>query len=465
MDSGMPCRLFLTHSPRSPHNLKHTPRNLPHRPSRGRADGSERPETGVYSLTLFKILFKTMAKICIKFKKPAEADAMGMIYYEVVHRGSRKRIRTRISCLNGEWDPERKVLIKKHGVKTDTRRLQMECDLEMLHAIVARLDRRIKEYTADDVRNEFLKMRKASNVVTFMKEEVSRMEKSGHMGTARTYRRTIDSFRGYMHSDDLTFSGITPILVDGYAAHLEGRGITRNTLSFYMRVLRAAYNKAARRGLVRQSLPFNGVYTGVDKTDKRAIDFDTVMQLNRLELGGNADLAFARDLFMFSFLTRGMSFVDMACLKKEDVVNGEIRYKRKKTGQMLQIRINGSIGTIIRRYDRPRAQFVFPIVGPGDGKRAYRDCQTGLSLYNRRLKRLSAMLGLDRALTSYTARHSWATAAYRMGVPLQLISAGMGHTREETTRIYLASLENWKIDNANDSIERMLAGKGGLSPA
>ena len=401
-----------------------------------------------------------MTKINMKFKRSAEKGAMGSIYYEVVHQGHRKSIKAGIVCLASEWDGQQKRLKRLRDVYPDTRRMQIESDMKMLRAVIERLERRVKGYTACEVRDEYLKRRQRSLVATFMRDEVERMEKGGRFGTARAYRKTMDSFGAYLGCCNMTFCGITPMLIDGYAAYLLRRGVRRNTLSFYMRVLRAASNRAVKLGLAEQALPFRNVYTGVDKTDKRAVDFDSIMKLNRLELEKGSELGLARDMFMFSFLTRGMTFVDMAWLKKEEVANGEIHYKRHKTGQMLQIRINDNIGAIIRRYDRPGSLYVFPVIGCEGGMRAFTDCQTGLSLYNRRLKKLAAMIGLDRPLTSYTARHSWATAAYRMGVPLQLISAGMGHTKEETTRIYLASLENWKIDNANDSIARMLTGRG-----
>ena len=161
-----------------------------------------------------------------------------------------------------------------------------------------------------------------------------------------------------------------------------------------MRNLRAAYNKAAAGGLTPQRQPFRNVYTGVDRTHKRAIPLETVRALRDMDLSGNPAGEFARDMFMLSFYTRGMAFVDMAFLRKTDLA--------------------GSV--------------------------------------NRSMKSIGRRLGLDIPLTMYVARHSWASAARSRNIPLPVISEGMGHGSDRTTRIYLASLDNTVIDEANRTI-------------
>lgn len=163
-------------------------------------------------------------------------------------------------------------------------------------------------------------------------------------------------------------------------------------------------------------------------------------------------LALARDMFIFSYCTRGMAFVDIAYLKKENIRDGMICYARHKTGQQLSIRIEPCMQKIIDRYDYASGHYIFPLLTSDDSTQAYREYQTAINSYNRQLKRLSKMLPGDCKLTSYTARHSWATAARNHNIPISVISAGMGHSSERTTQIYLATLENSIIDDANQRL-------------
>ena len=274
------------------------------------------------------------------------------------------------------------------------------------------------------------------------------------MGTARNYRRTLNSFSGFLNGADIPFSLLDERLVGRYNDWLQRRRIVRNTVSFYMRVLRAVFNKAVREGIVPQSSPFRNVYTGVDRTRKRAVGEETVIRLRRLNLEHSPSLALARDIFIFSYCARGMAFVDIAFLRKQDIAGGTIRYVRRKTGQHLTIRIEPCMGDIIERYSQGTrtSDYVFPLLNAKDPVRVFSQYQTALGYYNRRLKRLADLLELEMPLSSYTSRHTWATTARNHNVPLSVISAGMGHASEKTTQIYLASLESSVIDQANRSI-------------
>jgi site-specific recombinase XerD len=215
-----------------------------------------------------------------------------------------------------------------------------------------------------------------------------------------------------------------------------------------MRALRSVYNQAVLKGLTISKNPFKDVYTGVDKTSKRAANEDVIVKLNRLDLSSHGNLQLARDLFMFSFYTRGMSFIDMANLKRSNLKNEYIVYARSKTKQVLTIRIEKCIEEIIERYKEITIDnYILPIYNLQNP-----DYNSNLRTYNKRLKRLSEMLNLEKPLSSYVSRHSWATIALRKGISVQVICEGMGHENEKTTRIYLASLDQSLIDNANAQI-------------
>lgn len=235
-----------------------------------------------------------------------------------------------------------------------------------------------------------------------------------------------------------------------YENFLKMTGAGLNTVSFYMRIMRAVYNRAVDEGITDQRYPFKKVYTGIARTVKRALRFDDIRRIKNVDLSNEPNLAFARDMFMFSFYTRGMSFVDMSFLSKSNLSGGVLSYCRRKTGQRLDIKWEKCMQEIVERYDAC-GPYILPIVSPdnGDERLQYRQCQCRINAY---LKRLGRMMGFLHPLTMYVARHSWASVAKSRNVPLSIISEGMGHDSDATTRIYLASIEASRIDEANSSI-------------
>jgi len=330
---------------------------------------------------------------------------------------------------------------------------RIDRDLCLLHTIIRDLEFRQEGYSLRDVVDRFRNSRR-STVLAYVETQAARLEANGKLGTARNYRRTLGSFSDFLGGRDIPFSLVDERLVGQYDDWLRRRGIVRNTVSFYMRILRAVYNKAVKEDIVPQADPFRYVYTGVDHTCKRAVGEDVVVRLRRLDLTHSPSLALARDIFIFSYCTRGMAFVDIAFLRNQDIVGDTIRYVRRKTGQRLVIRIEPCIAKLIGRYAGAGriSGYVFPLLSSDDPVRAFSQYRTALDYYNRRLKKLSGLLGLEVPLSSYTSRHTWATAARNHNIPLSVISAGMGHASEKTTQIYLASLENSVIDQANRSL-------------
>lgn len=293
-------------------------------------------------------------------------------------------------------------------------------------------------------------------LLQFMENQIRMMRASNRLGTAYNYEKTMKNITEFLRGVDVPFTSINEQFISEYNAFLIQRGMVRNSISFYMRILRAVYNKAVRQRLVAPGNPFVDVYTGVDKTHKRAVSESVISQLYKLDLFAGTQLAMTRDIFIFSYCTRGMAFVDIAYLKKCNIRNGVICYARRKTGQHLSIRIEPAIKKIIDRYSCYTSTYVFPILTTSEPKQAYEEYRLAINNYNRLLRKLAEMLPSGCKLTSYTSRHSWATAARNHNVPISVISAGMGHTSEQTTQIYLKSIEDNEIDNANACLIEML---------
>lgn len=215
-------------------------------------------------------------------------------------------------------------------------------------------------------------------------------------------------------------------------------GNAPNTISFYTRILRAVYNRAVEEDIIENRNPFRHVYTGIEKTAKRALPLPAISKIKALDLTLTPALDYARDMFLLSFMLRGMSFVDMAFLRKSDLHNGYITYRRRKTGQQLVIEWTRDMQRILDKYPENASDYLLPIIRKRNTneRSAYRNMSYNI---NHHLKSIASMVGVNIPLTLYVARHSWASAAHSKGIPLRIISEGMGHDSESTTQIYLAS--------------------------
>lgn len=399
-----------------------------------------------------------MTTIKAKLRRSTVEGKAGAIYYQINRSRCSRQITTDMRILPEEWDARRgRIAADK---KMPGYRYQQRIDRDM-----ATLRRIVGEAGAEPLPQIVARFRTCesrTDVMGYFEEQIIRLQEAGRLGTARNYRRTFNSFGDFLHGAALPFREFDERIVRAYNLYLERRAVMRNTISFYMRILRSVYNRAVRERLAEQTTPFAEVYTGVDRTRKRAVDEEVVIRMQRLDLTATPALLLARDLFLFSYGMRGMAFVDIAYLRKCDIAGDRIEYTRRKTGQRLAVHIEPFVRRIIDRYaERTRATpYVFPMLSAAEETEAYHQYETALGYYNRQLKRIGEMIGAGRQLSSYTSRHTWATTARNRDIPLSIISEGMGHSSERTTRIYLASIESARIDRAN---RRILAGLDGAA--
>ena len=397
-----------------------------------------------------------MASIKIKFRPSTVEGKEGGLYFQIIQNRVIRQMNTDYKIYAYEWDAEIESVVVS-GARANilcSIRERMEWDLSRFERIVRQLEQERRKYTADDVITLFHKVTKETSLFSFMHSVIIQLRQLGKIRTSETYTATLKSFMEFREEQDVPLDCVNSDLMLLYEAHLKAKGVRMNTISFYMRILRAVYNRAVEKELTPQKYPFRHVYTGVDKTVKRAVPVKVIKALKELNLSMKSSLDFARDMFMFSFYTRGMSFVDMAYLKKTDLQNGILTYCRRKTGQRLTVKWEKCMEEIIKKYPSNSSTYLLPIIKEQGNERKQYD--NALHLVNYRLKDLSGMLKLQRPLTMYVARHSWASVAKVRNVPLSVISEGMGHDSEKTTQIYLASLEASVVDKANKMILELL---------
>lgn len=399
-----------------------------------------------------------MTTVKVKFRPSTVPDRPGSIIYLVTHRRIVRQITTPYKVYPNEWDVKCSMVTtigiglinneRRNTILLIAKRIRK--DLERLNIIIGKLSRKGTDYTSDVVVEAFEKFAQSYSFKHFMEDTIDKLKRLNRERTAETYTSALSSFMRFRGGKDIMFEEITSDLMMEYEAWLISAGVTKNTVSFYNRILRATYNRAVEKELVTQCYPFKHVYTGIDKTVKRAITLKDIKRIKELDLSFKQSLDFARDMFLFSFCTRGMSFVDMAYLKKSDLQDDILTYQRRKTKQMMRIKWLKHMQGIIDKYRNNDSEYLLPIIKrKGEERLQYRNA---LRLVNNKLKVIAKMAGLHVKLTMYTSRHSWASIARDQNIPLSVISDGMGHESENTTLIYLATIDTSKVDKANEQI-------------
>lgn len=396
-----------------------------------------------------------MATIKVKFRPSTTLEKEGTIYYQVIHDRKPRQITTEYKIFRSEWN-EQKSEVAGNGSRSRYLLLvreRMKLDIERLKRIIHKYDDIGKEYTAAEIVDEYESVVEKNTLFRYMERIITNLKYNGKVRTAESYRASLNSFSKFREGNDVMFECLSRDIMESYEAWQRSRGISPNTISFYTRILRAVYNRAVDEGLTENKKPFRKVYTGIEKTIKRALPIKIIKKIKCMDLTFKPNLEYARDMFILSFMLRGMSFIDMAFLKKKDLSNGYITYRRRKTGQQLIIEWTKEMQEILDKYPKCPGDYLLPIIRNPESNAIYAYRNAGYCI-NRQLRYLAHILELPIPLTMYVARHSWASAAKAKGIPTSVISEGMGHDSELTTRIYLASLDTSVVDRANSILLR-----------
>ena len=308
----------------------------------------------------------------------------------------------------------------------------------------------------------------SESLFQFMNLLIALLLKNGQYRTMQHYKATLNSYMRFRDGKDISIKEIDAEEMQSYEAYLKNVAkVCANTSSFYLRILRATYNKAVEKGYTTQQNPFKNVYTGIVKTRKRAIPTESISSIKHMdstkELTPQQELA--RDTFLMCFYLRGISFIDLAHLRKSDLKDGYISYIRSKTGQRLSIRWEKGMQDIVDKYQTQTASspYLFPFLADSntnckngtiqdkrlDELRLYHNAESRIAYH---LKKLGAKIGINGKLTLYVARHSWATVARDKNISISIISEALGHNSETTTQIYLRSIQSSEVDEANARI-------------
>lgn len=402
-----------------------------------------------------------MATVKTKIRVSSVTMKEGTLYYQVIHNRIARQINTGYKLYPSEWNAFQSEILISADIDESRRNYLLKLksaiiqDNNRLKNIIGKLEQAGESYFTDKIVELYCAPKDSSGFVAFTQTLILQLKQIGKRRTAETYTTALNSFVRFKRDEDVLLDEFDSNLMVEYEIYLKSVGVCPNTSSYYMRSLRAIYNRAIEKELTLQKYPFKHVYTGIDKTVKRAIPLKMIRQIRDLDLTLNPMLDYARDIFMFSFYTRGMSLIDMAYLKKSDIRNGILSYRRKKTNQQLFIKWETPMQEIVDKYDTSATPYLLPIIRDmkTDSRRLYKNAS---HLINAKLKIIGEQLDSPIPLTSYVARHTWASIAKSKNIPLSTISEAMGHDSENTTRIYLASLDTSIVDKANSLILKSL---------
>lgn len=337
---------------------------------------------------------------------------------------------------------------------------ELKRELKRLQSRVRKLERMNEPYSLDDIVDSKKKKSSHCQFLQYMAIQIERKKSMGRNGIAAAYYSTYVSIQKYLNTlsarkKDFNMEEINSKFVVGYETFLYKEGVAENTVKYYLRNFRTIYNLAFKDGYkLNCSHPFTHIHTRPCKTVKRALSKEEMKALSVLDLLDNPQLRLSCDLYLFSFYAQGMAFVDIVFLKKKNICNGLLTYSRHKSKQLIRIVVTPQMQELIYKYANNN-EYIFPIINPWSDLSEYDQYRLALGEINRNLKKIAKMVDIDIPLTTYTARHTWATLARNSGAPVSAISAGLGHTSEEMTRIYLKEFDQGILAKINSVVTNL----------
>jgi len=362
-----------------------------------------------------------------------------------------------ISVKPQHWDFTRNKPKPNYPNKELITKIILEKEKEYNEKILE-LEARQKDFTAASLVENPSTRASLKTVGEFYQEIITDLEEAGKVGNRNIYRDSLNYIKTFTGNKlNFPFSDIDVSWLRRYERFFIKKGCKDTTISLQFRTLRSAYNKAIEaRAASKKHYPFDEYKVSKfdTTTRKRAISKEELKRIIELDLSGqDSTLQFGRDIFVFSYLTGDINFTDIANLKAENIVKGRVEYKRQKTGKFISIVLQREAREILDFYAsrQLKSDYLFPVL---DVKKHVTPSQKQNRIHkvlrqvNESLATIGQLAGIDTRLTTYVARHTFASVLKKSGVNVALISEALGHSDLTTTRIYLDSFDNTQLDAA-----------------
>ena len=401
---------------------------------------------------------KTFIVLALDTRKP-KPDGTCSILLRIIHHRASSQITLGKYVKETDWDESARCIKSSYKGTESVTRLNNWLQKKKAEAtdLITKLDEQktLDTYTVYQIRDLIEKKRDTASFFAYGDSLVKEMIGTNRIGNATSYRGIIGILRNFNKGRDLSFQEVNLAFLQRLEYEHLKKGNTYNGLAVYMRTIRAIYNKAIKAGLVEQELyPFKNYSIKTNKTRKRAIRVEAIKSIQKLEIVPDSALYHARNYFLLSFYLRGMPYADLAHLKITNLVGGRVYYDRQKTGKPYDIKIRPEIQQILDIYIQGKSEedFIFPIIKRETLEEQYKDIAWARKRYNKCLKDIAKLCGIAENLTSYVSRHSFATQAKNLGIPIASISDMMGHESIKTTQVYLDTLPSDLLDEYHAQI-------------
>ncbi|TCC98046.1 site-specific integrase [Pedobacter psychroterrae] len=390
-------------------------------------------------------------------KRRVKNDGTYPLNFRIYHQGKASTRSTRITIAERYWDEKKKQIKNTHPTAglLNTRLRKDLADLQS--KLILADDEQIQQYLAPKQIIPVAPTVQKVPVYSFAYELIKELKLDNKIGNAWVYEATVNALKGFHPDEELYFEQIDYKFLDSYNKFLLRRGIKQNSAFLYIRTLRAFYNKAIKHKIVDRNLyPFYDFSIKGEKTKKRAVDKQVITEMMKIDLPEGSTIWHVRNWFMLSFYFIGISFVDLALLTNKNVKGDRLTYKRQKTGKQYDIKLLPQARMILRHYSNNSSGHLLPIINRKTESvtERLRLIKDRNRLANKYLSRVADLIKAE-SITTYTARHSWATICKKLGISNELIAECMGHEfGNKTTAIYLDSFDQEVLDEVNIKVAR-----------
>lgn len=379
-------------------------------------------------------------------------DGTHPIKLRIVHNRKTHHLSLGYSVAAKEWDDTAQKIKSNCKRFSNITRINalLHRDKQQALDLFARLQDEGRLDTLSSTEIKAMLANKETEVMTlaFGEEIIAQLRQAGKHGNARVYDTMLRSVRSFAKDKDFPLKQISYRWLKKYEAWYLSRGNSLNGLGVSLRTLRALFNRAIKQKLIASDYyPFRDFQIKKESTRKRALKEAELKTLLQFEPKTDRQQR-AKDYFFISFYLMGASFSDLAFLRVSNIQNGRIVYKRRKTGRLHNIMITPALQSLLDRYLQGKSgdDFILNVITTTEARKQVVQVRDELRRYNRTLKEIGKLCGLTTPLTSYVARHSYATIAKYKGVPTAVISEALGHSSEEVTQVYLDSFETEVLD-------------------
>jgi integrase len=404
--------------------------------------------------------YTTIKVILYKSKTLSNGDHPIML--RITKNRVRKFISLGISCNIKDWSIKDNLPKKSHPNKNVYDKIITK-KLAEYQTVMMDLKGDDKDFTPDVLINKASKVVKKMTVFNFFEQKIQQLIVAKQISNSKVYIETRNKLKSFLNDKDITFSQLDYNFLLKFETSLKSDGLMQNSISIRMRTLRAIFNAAIEENFAKSdSYPFNKFKITErynTKTQKRAITKEEIKKIENLSFKQGSSEFEAQQYFFFSYYGQGINFVDIAYLKWSNLINNRIFYKRAKTGIELNFKVPVPALKIIGFWriseNPPKDDYIFSVLNKLTHitpTQQHNRIHKVLTRVNKDLKAIGKSVGIDIPLTSYVARHTFATVLKRSGVSTAIISESMGHQTEAITQTYLKSFENSVIDDAMENL-------------